>query len=169
MMVQWVVYYLSMLNMEAWKIWYVISLQYLQIFQKGRAPEICLSSTLFKTTGRANSFGTTFSFSASTERDSFDFSLFFFSVSTASLAPALAVAQGSLTHHWPMAGCVGSLGDRYRYVIESNDHCPDLKEKCFQRRKTKVCSISIKYIYGQSETFSFSLIISILIWCHSHN
>ena len=61
MMVQWVVYYLSMLNMEAWKIWYVISLQYLQIFQKGRAPEICLSSTLFKTTEERDIFGTTFS------------------------------------------------------------------------------------------------------------
>ena len=35
-------------------IWYIILyyiIQYLQIFLQGRAPEICLSSTLFKTTG----------------------------------------------------------------------------------------------------------------------
>ena len=43
------------------KIWYIIIYNiYRSFFLRGRAPEICLSSTLFKTTGEIF-FGTTFS------------------------------------------------------------------------------------------------------------
>ena len=44
------------------KIWYIIIYNiYRSFFLRGRAPEICLSSTLFKTTEERDIFGTTFS------------------------------------------------------------------------------------------------------------
>jgi len=44
------------------KIWYInIYNIYRSFFLRGRAPEICLSSTLFKTTEERDIFGTTFS------------------------------------------------------------------------------------------------------------